>query len=92
MKTSRLTEIRNQYQGYIAAREAVEKTNPGTVKVVYKEDDPEAQYPEGIDGFFIYDPRENKITIHPKSCSIDCVKIDADDVPALIKALREFFE
>jgi hypothetical protein len=84
---SRLTEVQKQYQGYVAAREAVKKTDPGTVEVVYKSGG------RTEDGVFIYDPRENKITVRPKRYMYEnYINIDVTDVPALIKALREFFE
>jgi ABC-type tungstate transport system permease subunit len=88
---SKLTEIQNQYQGYVAACEAVAKTNPGDVEVVYKgHDDP---FDTRDDGIFIYHPDKNQIVIHPRRCMYnEFVHINADDVPALIKALREFFE
>jgi hypothetical protein len=87
---SRLTEIQNQYQGYAAASKAVEKTNPGEkVEVVYKGDHND----RSNDGFFIYYPGRNQITIQPNRHRYDEIaRINADDVPALIKALREFFE
>jgi hypothetical protein len=87
---SRLTEIQNQYQGYIAAVEAARKTNPGdVVEVVYKE----SRYLSNCDdGFFTYIPRTNEIIIRPGRGTNAAVSINADDVPALIKALREFFE
>jgi hypothetical protein len=84
---SRLTEIQNQYKGYVAAKEAVKKTNPGTIKVVYKT-------PGGRtgEGFFIYDPEDDNIEITPDGMSGRHLDIDANDVLLLIKALREFFE
>jgi hypothetical protein len=88
---SKLTEIRNQYQGYVAAIEAVKKTNPGDVEVVYKGHDDPIDIRD--DGIFIYRPGENQIVIRPRRCMDDnYVHINANDVPALIKALREFFE
>jgi hypothetical protein len=85
---SKLAEIQNQYQGYVAAIEAVAKTNPGEVEVVYKK----GNEPHD-DGIFIYYPEKEKIKITPRRCnSTDYVFINIDDVPALIKALREFFE
>jgi hypothetical protein len=89
---SRLTKIRDQYQGYVAAREAVEKTAPGAVEVVYKEGDPEMQDKAVLEGFFIYSPSRNKITIHPTRRAAAYIEIDVDDIPALVKALREFIE
>ncbi|MDR1318279.1 MAG: hypothetical protein LBJ90_01525 [Treponema sp.] len=88
---SKLTEIQNQYQGYVAASKAVLKTNPGDVEVVYKGHDDLIDIRD--DGIFIYCPGENQIVIRPRRCMSDnCVRINADDIPALIKALREFFE
>jgi ATP-dependent RNA circularization protein (DNA/RNA ligase family) len=78
---SKLTEIQNQYQGYVAAAEAVRKTNPGTVRVNYTED--------GSDGYFIYDPKENKIVVYYLYSSMT---LDPKNIPDLIKALREFIE
>jgi hypothetical protein len=88
---SRLTELKNQYQGYVAASEAVKKTNPGNVEVVYKGHDDPIDIRD--DGIFIYRPGENQIVIYPRRCmGNNCACINADDVPALIKALREFIE
>jgi hypothetical protein len=87
---SRLTEIQKQYQDYVAAKEVIEKTNPGEkVEVVYKDG-----FNGGSDdGFFIYLPGKNQIVIQPMRCMYDkFIRINADEVPALIKALREFFE
>jgi hypothetical protein len=87
---SRFTEIQNQYQGYVAASKAVEKTRPGRVEAVYKESNDNNS---GNDGIFVYYPETDIIEIAPRRCmGSDFVHIKADDVPALIKALREFFE
>jgi hypothetical protein len=88
---SRLTEIQNQYQEYVLASELARQTNPGEVEVVYKESG-NLSGKNGTDGIFTYIPRENRIVIRPRRDSASAVPIDADDVPALIKALREFFE
>jgi hypothetical protein len=87
---SKLTEIQKQYQGYVAASEAVAKTNPGDVEVVYKQyDDPF----DSRNGIFIYHSSMNQITIKPRRGTYnESVRINANDIPALIKALREFFE
>jgi hypothetical protein len=86
---SRLTEIQNQYQSYIAACEVAKKSHPGDVEVVYKNG-----FNGGSDdGIFIYRPHENHIVIYPRRCVIsEKCAIYASDVPALIKALRDFFE
>jgi hypothetical protein len=85
---SRLTELKNQYEGYVAASEAVKKTDPGIVEVVYCN----CANRDG-EGFFRYYPEKNNIEIIPhRSYGRDSVRINANDVPALIKALREFFE
>jgi hypothetical protein len=87
---SKHTEIQNQYKGFVAAQEAVAKTNPGKVEVVYKKG--EGDFAR-FDGLFIYDPTENKIVIRPeRTFSNECVCVDAEDIPALITALRDFFE
>jgi hypothetical protein len=84
---SKLTEIQDRYRGYLAASEAVKKTNPGKVEVVYKK---EAYCEEGV---FVYWPGDNDILIYPRrGDNNNRIRINADDVPALIKALREFFE
>jgi hypothetical protein len=87
---SRLTEIQDQYQSYIATMKEAEKINPGEkVEVVYK---------DGLnggsdEGLFIYHPGRNQIVIQPRRCMYgESVCINVDDAPALIKALREFFE
>jgi L-amino acid N-acyltransferase YncA len=85
---SKLTEIQKQYRGYIAAKEAGENTKPKTVEVVYKEAENHQH-----DGVFIYDASENQIEIFPHRCSCrNSVQIDSNDLPALVKALREFIE
>jgi hypothetical protein len=87
---SKLTEIQNQYQGYRADIAAAIATDPGDVEVVYKRGgDPSNG---DADGIFVYVSREDKIVIRPSRASASAASIDANDVPALIKALREFFE
>jgi hypothetical protein len=84
----KLTEMQKQYQGYAAAIESVKKTDPGDVEVVYKE----AGY-AGDEGIFIYNSREDRVEIKPRRGSTsDYVWIEAGDLPALVKALREFIE
>lgn len=81
--------IKNQYEGYIAARKAVAKTNPGKVEIVYKQDPGNHLY----DSYFAFDPEDDRITIHPqRNNSGYYVNINAEDIPGLIKALRDFFE
>jgi hypothetical protein len=87
---SRLTEIQNQYQGYVAASEAALKINPGNVEVVYKGQDD--SYDNRDDGIFIYYPRENQIVIRSRRCMATSISIAVNDMPVLIKALREFTE
>jgi hypothetical protein len=87
---SKHTEIQNQYQGFVAAQEAVAKTNPGKIEVVFKKGEGDR-----FDGLFIYDPEKNNVLIAPERgpyAENRCVCINAKDIPALIKALRDFFE
>jgi hypothetical protein len=85
---SKLTEIQKQYRGYVAAKEAVQKTDPGDVEMVYKNDSVRSH-----DGLFIYSSKEDRIKLVPRRCDTgDYVYINAGDIPALIKALREFSE
>jgi hypothetical protein len=84
---SRHSEIKDQYAGYAAALEAVKKTNPGKVSVVYKE-----KTDNRYEGLFIYDSENETIRIMPRGRNNDYVDIEAAGIPALIKALREFFE
>jgi hypothetical protein len=86
---SKLDDLQKQYQGYVAASEAVKKTDPGEVEVVYKNDSVRT-----YDGFFVYSSEKDNIKIVPQRyCeNSDYVYIDADDLPALVKALREFIE
>ena len=85
---SKYSEIQNQYKGFVAAQEAVAKTNPGNVGVVYKKSDSFSE-----EGVFIYNPEKDRITIRPcRNDSSDYVDVNAEDIPDLIKALREFFE
>jgi hypothetical protein len=89
---SKHTEIQNQYQGFVAAQEAVAKTNPGKIEVVYKKGEGDF---DRFDGLFIYDPEKNNVLIAPERgpyAEIPCVCINAKDIPAFIKALRDFFE
>jgi hypothetical protein len=83
---SRFTEIQNQYQGYVAAKEAVKKTDPGIAGVVDKKDG------GSRDGAFYYDPGKDIITIFPNGHYASSINISSGDMPAFIKALREFFE
>jgi hypothetical protein len=85
---SKLTEIQNQYQGYVAASEAVKKTDPGNVEVVYKE-----RGNPSYNGIFIYYPQEDKIEILPERWRTGSgISLGVNEAFALIKALREFFE
>jgi hypothetical protein len=86
---SKHTEIQNQYKGFVAAEQAAKEMNPGEVEVVYKSDETNNH---GYDGLFIYNPEKDLITIKPLRQGCDHICIHADDIPALIKALREFFE
>jgi hypothetical protein len=85
---SRLDEIQKRYQGYVAAREAVKKTDPGEVKVVYKENEDGNR---ANDGIFVYHPESKLIAIYSRRNG-NFISIKADDLPALVKALREFIE
>jgi hypothetical protein len=80
--------MQEQYRNYITAKREIEKAHPGMAEMVYKT--------EGgsnvNDGFFVYSPESNQIAIHPKRCLASSANIAVEDVPALIKALREFFE
>jgi hypothetical protein len=84
---SRFTELKNQRQAYVTISEMAKKFDPEEVEVVYKHDGNRDN-----DGRFIYSPRGNDIAIIPQRWNGSRVSIDADEVPALIKALREFFE
>jgi hypothetical protein len=87
---SKLTEIQTQYQGYVAAKEAVEMTRPEEVEVVYKNDENgDPRY----NGIVVYDPRNNTVIIRSQCFNITSgINIKPEDIPALIKALREFIE
>jgi hypothetical protein len=84
---SKCAEIQDQYRSFAAAREAVAKTNPGKVSVIYKERTDNCH-----EGLFIYDPEENTLRIIPNGRNNADVYIKAADIPAFIKALRDFFE
>ncbi|GMO39920.1 MAG: hypothetical protein Pg6C_00600 [Treponemataceae bacterium] len=84
---SKHTEIQNQYKGYVAALEAVKKTNPHNVGVVYRE-----RTVDRNEGIFVYDPEKDIVRIMPCGKNGEDVSIESADIPALIKALREFFE
>jgi hypothetical protein len=85
---SKLTAIQNQYQGYVAASEAIAKINPGEVEVIYKKGNDRSD-----DGFFTYHPQKDRISLCPFRGSIrEYVSINVNDIPALIRALREFTE
>jgi hypothetical protein len=81
--------IQNQYQDYVAAKDVAEKIDPGNKEVVYKSDGNNS----AEDGLFIYSSKEDHIKIMPRRCIVsDYVCVSAKDIPALIKALREFVE
>jgi hypothetical protein len=89
---SRYTEIQNQYEDFVAAKEAADAIKPGTVEVVYKKGEGDF---DRFDGLFIYDPEKNNVLITPERglyIGGRCACINAKDIPALIKALRDFFE
>jgi hypothetical protein len=86
---SRLQEIQNQYQGYVAARNVVEKTDPKDVEVVYKS---HGNY-SADESLFIYSSKEDHIKIKPRRGNVsNYICIETKDIPPLIKALREFVE
>jgi hypothetical protein len=90
---SRLTEIQNQYQGFVAAYKAAEETRPNPIEVIYKEAAClNGSLVKDTEGYFLYNPKENQIEIVPIREEGRRIYLNADDVPALIKALREFFE
>jgi hypothetical protein len=85
---SKLKEMQEQYQGYVAARDAVDKIKP-KVEVVYKKHHENCDY----DGVFVYEPENDRIVIRPARGDYrNWVHISSEDVPALIKALQEFIE
>ena len=85
---SKFTDIKKQYDDFVAVWEAVEKNKPGTVEIVYR------KYPgsEFYDSLFVFDPEKDHITIRPQRNNISHVNIDVKDIPSLIEALRDFFE
>jgi hypothetical protein len=74
---SKFTEVQNQYQGYLAAIEAAEKAKPVSMAETYES------------GSFVYDPDVDRITIYYQKNQLT---FNAEDMPALIKALRDFFD
>jgi hypothetical protein len=87
---SRFTEIQKQYQGYVAAKEAVERTHPEKWEAVYKNGQ---DGHSGFDGIIIYDPNKNIIIIRPQRFNTTSgIEINPEDIPALIEALRELVE
>jgi hypothetical protein len=83
-------EIQKSRDAYLAAREAAERIRPSPVEVVYKK----GACPV-LDGLFIYDPETGSVLIaraRGNRAKPDGINIDAEDIPALIRALRDFFE
>jgi hypothetical protein len=85
---SKVSDIQKKYRGYVAATTAIRATKPEDVEVVYKVDKERPNY----EGLIVYEPERGQIRIQPERGNNSYSFVPTDDVPALIKALREMFE
>jgi hypothetical protein len=85
---SKVQELRDRYEGYVAAQKAVEKTRPNRATVQIKR----IPYLEDNDriGEVIYSPEHDTICIDIQNCNKSIIR--AKDVPFLISALKELTE
>jgi archaellum component FlaF (FlaF/FlaG flagellin family) len=88
---SKFTDIQDQYKCYVVAKSAVEKTKPNIEKVVYANHET-VNLNSTDNGFFIYYPEKGCIELASTGKYSSGIAIAIEDIPALIKALRDFFE
>jgi hypothetical protein len=85
---SKISEIKAQYEYYLAALEATKEFDPDDLEVVYKKGE---RY-FGDDGYILFDPRNDVVKIFSRRSTHKSVDIDFKDVPALAKSLWGFVE
>jgi hypothetical protein len=85
---SKASDIQQKYKGYVAAYEAIQGTLPKDVEVVYKSGGQYTRY----DGLIVYEPQKDRVKINPERGNNNYIFVPAEDIPALMNALREMFE